>query len=185
MADDDDNGDEAFKQRLSKRLEYAHGLLDEIEKRRAAAESEEESFTAPTPEQLEEKLRSSRSPFIYFQSWGPAPPGGTINYNVGITNPDPTGWIWLFVHLFVGPANIALSVDEAVQAVDSRFPRLTLPRFDGLSLSSGASQALNFSIPVPPHVERGHYLGNSFLFHSVWHDPGQYLDRSIFVFEVT
>jgi hypothetical protein len=185
MADVDDGGHEALKDRLSRRVQHAHALLDEIEKRRAAAESEELSFTAPTAEQLEKKLRSNRSPFIYFQSWNSAGTGGTVNYNVGITNPDPTTWIWLFVHLFVGPANIALDVGDAVQAVDPRFPRLTLPRFDGLSLNSGDSQALSFGILVPPHAEPGNYLGNSFLFQSVWHDPGEYLDRSIFVFEVT
>jgi hypothetical protein len=185
MAEVDNNGHEAFKERLSQQLGHVHALLDEIDKRRAAAESEGESFTAPTPEQLEQKLRRARSPFIYFQSWNNASLGGAVTYNVGITNPDPTTWIWLFVHLFIGPGNIASRVGEAVQAVDSRFPRLTLPRFAGLSLNPGASQPLNFSIPVPSSVEPGNYLGNSFLFQSVWHDPGEYLDRSVFVFEVT
>jgi hypothetical protein len=185
MADVDDDGHEAFKERLSQQLGHVHALLDEIKKRRAEAESEGLSFTAPTPEQLEQKLRRSRSPFIYFQGWNNASAGGTVNYTLGITNPDPTGWIWLFVHLFVGPANIALRVGDAVQAVDPRFPRLTQPRFDGLSLNAGASQPLNFSIPVPSSVEPGNYLGNSFLLQSVWHDPGEYLDRSVFVFEVT
>jgi hypothetical protein len=185
MAKAQDDGHEAFKQRLSEQLARVHALLDEIEKRRAAAESEGRSFTAPTSEQLEQKLRRSRSPFIYFQGWNNASAGGTVNYDVGITNPDPTPWIWLFVHLFVGPANIAPRVGDAVQAVDARFPRLVQPRFAGLTLNPGASQPLNFSIAVPSSVEPGNYLGNSILFQSVWHDPGTYLDRSVFVFEVT
>jgi hypothetical protein len=73
----------------------------------------------------------------------------------------------------------------ALAPIDDRFPRLTLPDFDGLQIASGATETLDFEIPVPAGVEATNYLGNSFLFQSIWHDPGQYIDRSLFVFEVT
>ena len=40
-------------------------------------------------------------------------------------------------------------------------------------------------LPVPAGIEATNYLGNSFLFQSTWHDPGVYIDRSLFVFGVT
>ncbi|HET9437477.1 MAG TPA: hypothetical protein VFO64_04695, partial [Gaiellaceae bacterium] len=94
-------------------------------------------------------------------------------------------WIWLFVHLFVGPGNMVANTGAALAPVDDRFARLTLPEFDGLQIASGATESLTFKLPVPAGVEQSNYLGNSFLFQSVWHDPGTYIDRGIFVFEVT
>jgi hypothetical protein len=186
MADREEDRREPVADQLQRQAEHARALMDEVEKRRAEAESEGLNFTAPTEDQLKKKLLSGRSPSIYFQGWsGTTTPGGTIAYSLGITNPDPTPWVWLFVHLFIGPGNLAADVDEAVSAVDSRFPRLTLPSFDGLQLAPGGSQTLSFSIQVPPGIEPSNYFGTSFLFQSLWHDPTMNLDRSFFVFEVT
>jgi hypothetical protein len=160
-------------------------LKAEIEKHRARAEKEGHNFTAPTDDQLREKLGRVNSPMIVSQGWSGAPAGGTVSYSVGLHNPDPTPWNSLFVHLFVGAANIPPSVGEALALVDTRFPRLTQPDLAGLQLAAGATQQLNFTLQVPAGVERTNYLGNSFLFQSLWHDPGLYLDRSIFVFKVT
>jgi hypothetical protein len=122
---------------------------------------------------------------IVWQSWtGSTSPGGSINYSLGIYNPDPTIWVWLFVHLFVGAANMVADANDALAAVDTRFPRLTGPDFAGLSIDPGQAQSLSFSLPIPAGAERTDYLGNSFLFHSVWHDTGLYIDRSLFVFKV-
>ena len=164
---------------------FAKDIAEEIERQRKAHERKGLQFTALTPEQLERKLKRTDSPMIVFQGWsGSAPVGGTVSYNVGISNPDPIDQIWLFVHLFVGAANIALDVSDAVSAVDERFARLTQPKFAGLTVKSGATETLSFTLPIPK-VEKTNYLGNSFLFQSTWHDPGKYLDRSLFVFEVT
>lgn len=144
------------------------------------------NVTTPTDDQLAQKLRKAKSPMIVFQGWsGSTAPGGTINYQVGIHNPDPTDWIWLFVHLFVGPANMIVDRGKALATVDERFARLTLPDFDGLQIAAGATESLQFDLPVPAGIEATNYLGNSFLFQSTWHDPGVYIDRSLFVFEVT
>jgi len=174
-----------FLEDLERQTEHASGLLDEIDRRRQEAERQSLNFTAPTAEQLRKKLASAESPMIVFQSWGGAAPGGTVNYTVGINNPDPVQWFWLFVHVFVGPANVAPDVGDAVSAVDPRFPRLTLPRFAGLTLGPGATQSLNFSLAVPAGAQPSNYLGNAILFQATWHDLGKYLDRGLFVFDVT
>ena len=122
---------------------------------------------------------------IVWQGWNSAAPHGTINYSVGIHNPDPDQKFWLFCPVFVGLAKIVTDVSDAASAVDSRYARLTMPDFDGLSINSGATSSLNFSLPIPTNVERTNYLGNCFLFMSTWHDLGEYLDRSLFVFKVT
>jgi hypothetical protein len=167
------------------KTKHAVRIKQEVEKRRTEAERKGELFTSLTDEQLQKKLRRTKSPMIVWQSWtGSTSPGGSINYSLGIYNPDPTIWVWLFVHLFVGAANMVADANDALAAVDTRFPRLTGPDFAGLSIDPGQAQSLSFSLPIPAGAERTDYLGNSFLFHSVWHDTGQYIDRSLFVFKV-
>jgi hypothetical protein len=162
-------------------------IVGQIEKRRKEAEREGLTFTAPTEEQLRRKLRRTNSPMIVFQAWNGlgAVAGGQINYDVGIHNPDPTDWISLFMHVFVGPGNMVPDTGEALASIDERFARLTLPQFPGLMIASGSTEQLNFSFDIPATVEKTNYLGNSFLFQSVWHDIGQYIDRAVFSFEVT
>jgi hypothetical protein len=174
-----------FVDDLERQTEHARRLLDEIEERRREAEHQRLNFTAPTTEQLRKKLASAESPMIVGQSWGNATPDGTINYTVWINNPDPVQWFWLFVHVFVGPVNVTPDVGGVVSAADERFPRLTMPRFAGLTLGSGATQSLSFSLAVPAGIQRSNYLGNAILFQPDWHDVGKYLDRGGFVFEVT
>jgi hypothetical protein len=122
---------------------------------------------------------------IVYQAWGGAAPGGAFTYNVGISNPDSVNWSSLYVHVFVGPANLVPDVGDVVSAVDSRFPRLTMPRFFGLSLAPGTTQTLSFSITVPAGIERSNYLGNAILFQANYNDVGRYLDRGLFVFGVS
>lgn len=183
MAGQVDKGREEFKQ---SRKQQVRKVLAVIERHRKEATRKRLNFTAPDEEQLIKKLPGTKSPMIVFQSWGGSvPKGGTLNYNIGIYNPDAFTQIWLFVHLFIGPANMVPDVGAALATVDSRFPRLALPKFAGLNISSGGSATLNFSIPIPASIEPSNYLGNSFLFRADWHDVGDYFDRSIFVFEVS
>jgi hypothetical protein len=186
-------GGERFDQLLDRlsessqrRAANARAMLEEIERRRGEAREQELNFTAPTEQQLLDKLAKANSPMIVFQAWsGSTTTPGTINYTVGVHNPDPDVRIWLFVHLFVGPANIAPNVNDALALVDERFPRLTEPEFFGLSIDPGVTASLSFSIAVPANIQPSNYLGNSFLFAATWHDPAEYLDRSLFVFKVT
>jgi len=148
-------------------------------------ENKGDHFTAVTPEQIEKKFKRVNSPMIVSQGWNSSTPGGTINYNLGLYNPDPTTAIWLFAHVWVGSGNIDPTVGTFLQNVDSRFPRLTEPGFDGLVLPAGASATLSFALKVPPGVETTNYLGNSCLMQFNWHDLGLYLDRGVFVFAVS
>jgi len=142
--------------------------------------------TTVTREQLEKKLTRAESPMIVFQGWsGSTGSPGSVSYSVGIMNPDPMTHIWTFAHVFIGLANIAPDVGAAVAAVDGRFPRMTMPDFDGLSIAPGATETLSFKIPVPAGIESSNYVGNTFVFGSTWHDVGNYFDRSMFVFGVT
>lgn len=158
--------------------------LEEIEKQRKNVKKGD-NFTAPTEEQLRKKFERIDSPYIYFQSWGGAAPGGTVNYNVGVMNPDPTQVIWIYAHVFFGSGNVVSSTGEFLLNVDERFPRLTQPD-SGLSLASGASATLTFSIKIPTTIDHPtNYIGNTALFRFNWHDVGTYLDRSVFVVKVT
>ena len=144
-----------------------------------------EHFTAITEEEVEQKFLRVDSPMIVSQGWNSTTQGGTVNYNLGIYNPDPGQAIWLFAHVWVGSGNVDPITGTFLNNVDSRFPRLTEPQFSGLSLASGASATLNFSLEVPSTVSETNYIGNSCLMSFNWHDVGTYLDRGVFVFNVS
>jgi hypothetical protein len=65
-------------------------------------ENEGEHFPSVTPEEIEKKLKRVNSPMIVSQGWNSTNPGGVVNYNLGVYNPDPTQVIWLFAHVWVG-----------------------------------------------------------------------------------
>jgi hypothetical protein len=82
---------------------------------------------------------------IVFQGWsGSAAAGGTINYNVGIRNPDPTQAIWLFAHAWIGSGNVDAVTGTFLLNVDTRFPRLTEPAFAGASINPSSSLTITF-----------------------------------------
>jgi hypothetical protein len=154
----------------------------EREKRRYG----EQNFTEVTPDDVARKLKRLKSPMIVFQGWsGSAPAGGTINYNVGIWNPDPSQAIWLFAHAWVGSGNVDPLVGTFLLNVDTRFPRLTEPAFAGASIGPSSSLTISFNLQVPTGVEQTNYLGNTCLMQFNWHDIGTYLDRSVWPFTVT
>jgi hypothetical protein len=177
---------DSFEESSQQRASNARALIEEIERRRVEAREQGRNFTALTEDQLVEKLARARSPMIVFQSWsGSTTTPGSVDYTVGVNNPDPDVRFSLFVHVFVGPANIASDHNEALALVDTRFPRLVEPSFAGLSVDPGATSSLSFALTVPAGIDPSNYLGNSFLFTATWHDPAEYLDRGLFVFAVT
>jgi len=148
-------------------------------------EHKEENFTSVTPEEIARKLKRVKSPIITGQSWtGSTMPGGSINYTVGIFNPDPVQWKDLFAHVWIGSGNVDPTIGTFLGNVDARFPRLTEPKFNGLVIAPGASATLSFVLKVPPSVEKTNYLGNSCLIQPNFQDIGVYLDRGLFVFGV-
>lgn len=163
--------------------DHTKKILDVVEKLKK--ENKLANFTGITVDEIEKKFTRVNSPMIVSQSWGGTTPGGNVNYNLGIYNPDPTTAVWLFAHVWVGSGNVDPVVGTFLSNVDTRFSRLTLPAFSGLSLAPGASATLNFVLKVPATAEKTNYLGNSCLMQFNWHDTGTYLDRGIFVFAVT
>ena len=158
-------------------------LAEELKKGRK--KEDKENVTIITPEEIEQKLKRVNSPFIWSQGWGGSVPlNGTLNYNVGIYNPDPTTAIWTFAHVWVGSGNVDPVTGTFLLNVDTRFPRLTQPDFAGMSIPSGGSVTQSFQIKIPATVEKTNYLGNTCLMAFNWHDVGTYLDRSVFVFKV-
>jgi hypothetical protein len=168
------------------RKEQVEKILEEIEKERQKAKKEKMNFTAPTKEQLEKKLAKIETPMIIFQ-WYPGSTSspGTVTYTVGIHNPDPFQNIWIYNHVFIGPANMVPDVGAALATVDTRFPRLTEPAFPGLTIPPNSSVSQSFTIDVPPNIQPSNYLVNSFVFLADWHDVGEYIDRGVISFTVT
>lgn len=142
-----------------------------------------ETFTSITDEEAKEKLGRVNSPMIVSQGWGSGAPGATINYSIGIFNPDPVAVGSLLVHVFFGSGNSVPDPGLFLLNVDTRWPRLTQVPTVGFSLAPGASTTLNFSIRIP-NVEPSGYLGNAALFRASFHDTGTFLDRSIFIVQV-
>jgi len=164
--------------------EHTKKILDFVERQKK--ENKYENFTGITQQEIGNKFNRINSPMIVSQSWsGSTTPGGTINYNLGIYNPDTGTSIWMFAHVWIGSGNVDPVTGTFLSNVDTRFPRLTQPGFAGLTLASGASAILNYSLKVPATAEKTNYLGNSCLMKFNWHDIGTYLDRSVFVFAVT
>src|SRR5262245_31150114 len=126
-----------------------------------------------------------KSPMIVFQTWnGSSPAGGTIYYNVGIWNPDPSQANWLFAHAWVGSGNVDPVVGTFLLNVDTRFPRPTEPAFAGAAISPSSLLTISFTLKVPA-VQKTNYLGNTCLMQFNWEDVGVYLDRSVWPFTVT
>jgi hypothetical protein len=165
---------------VKKHIDHIQEITEQVKKGKKSGQN----VTVVTPEEIERKLRRVNSPMIVAQSWNSASPGNPINYNVTIYNPDPTQAIWTFAHVFVGSGNVDPVTGTFLLNVDSRFPRLTQPDFDGMSIAPHASVTQSFAITVPANVELTNYLGNTCLMQFNWHDIGTYLDRSVFVFKV-
>jgi len=143
------------------------------------------TFVGLNEEGLRRKLGRVDSPIIFHQGWNPVPAGGSTLYNVGIGNPDSFNRGYLFVHLFIGPANPVKSLGRALQCVDTRFPRLTQPTGFGLFLPPLESDTISFQLSVPANIEPGEYMGNAFLIEFDNFDIGTCFDRAGFTFEVT
>ena len=160
-------------------------LEPELAKQRKERERQSETFTSITREEFEAKLKRVNSPMIVSQSWNNnAPPGGTINYTVGVMNPDPVTASNLAVSVSIGNRNPIVNNDQFLTAFDARFPTYAKPATIGFSLASGASTTQSFQVTIPAGVEKTGYFGNSVLLRISFHDVGTYLDRGCFFFAV-
>jgi hypothetical protein len=163
----------------------ARALFQRIERRRRELREQGRNFSARTGAQVLERLQSAHSPMFDVVGWNDTTSPGMINLDVGVFNPDPVAQYALFVHVFMGPADLATDVGQALSLVDTRFPRLTEPIFDGLRLDPGTGAALYFSIKVPTGIEPSNYLGNVFLFGAQFFGSDELFDRALFVFNIS
>lgn len=160
-------------------------LEPELAKQRKERERQGETFVSITREEFEAKLKRVNSPVIWFESWAnSAPPGGTINYSVGVMNPDPVGWSNLAVAVSIGNRNPIVSNDEFLTTFDTRFPTYAKPPTVGFSLAPGATTTHSFQVKIPAGVEKTGYFGNCVLQRIDFLGVGTYLDRACFFFEV-
>jgi hypothetical protein len=161
-------------------------VLAEVSRLEKKAEKEGRIFVGITEEQLKKKLARTKSPIFVGSLWNATvPAGGTLNYDVHLFNPDPAVASRLFVHFFVGPGNMVPDAGGALAAVDTRFPRLTLPKWIGITLGVQNYRQLAFAVPIPAGIPRTNYLGNAFLFRGNILDLDEVLDRASAIFEVT
>jgi hypothetical protein len=155
-------------------------IQSEIEKQKKIAKKDS-IFIAPTPEEIEEKLKRVNSPIFYFANWiATVGLGGTFQYRVGIFNPDPTPVSWLYVHVWFGSGNIDRNIGTFLLNVDTRFPRLTEPDALGFTLAPSTAIQVTFNITIPTTVEKTMYIGNSCLMKLDMLDIGTYYDRGSF-----
>ena len=142
-------------------------------------------FVGISKEEFEKKMRRADSPFFTGAGWNsPAPWGGTINYSVGVHNPDPFAWGNLVVAIAIGNRNAIVSNDEFMTTFDARFPTYAKPTPFGFSLAPGASTSQSFAIKIPNGVEKTAYFANAVLQQLSFNDVGKYLDRAVCFFEV-
>jgi hypothetical protein len=166
---------------IKKKIEI---IQEEVEKQKRRVKKGE-NFIAVTPEDIERKLKRVNSPMVLSHRWShKTPPGGTLDYDLHIFNPDPRWTHNVFAHVWVGSGNIDTTVGTFLLNVDQRFPRMTQPD-DGQSLAPNTSSVLKFNFEVPSTVEKSNYLLNSCLMQFNYFDVGTYLDRGLIVFEVS
>jgi len=160
-------------------------IADEIAKRKK--EHKGDNFQGISPEEIEKKLSSIDSPFIFFMGWSPTTPSGTLTISTGVFNPDPVTADFLYVHGWVGPANPVPNTDPGgyFVNVDERFPRLTQPPPYGLTIgASSSSSTLVYSVDIPATIQKSNYIWNFALLRLSSFSVGQLVDRSVLVFAV-
>ncbi len=155
--------------------------LDEIELFKKEAQMKGLEYSVLTEEELVKKIKreTSRSPYIYMQSWtSGTSPGSPANYTVYISNPDPSGYYPMFISIFFGVANFLDDIGEGLGSRrDINWPYISTEPF---SLASGATANKTFNYTTPSGVALGTYLGNSIVWRGQWHDKGTYFDRGLF-----
>lgn len=160
--------------------------MREIEMLEREARERGLSFSAPDREQITKKIRreTSKSPYIYAQSWtSGTSPGTSAYYSVYVSNPDPGGYYPVFASIFFGAGANFLDDGDLAEALadgnfnsDGRWPYMSSPPF---SLASGATANQQFAYAVPA-VPLTTYIGNCVIWGGQYHDRGQYFDRGLF-----
>jgi hypothetical protein len=154
--------------------------LAEIEQLKQDAAARGAAFSAPTEEELAQKIRgeSGKSPYIYAQSWTSGTSAGSpAQYSIYAANPDPTSHYPVFATIFFGLGNFLDDLGEAVDGRDVRWPYVSS---EPAYLAPGGNMTATFSYTTPTGLPRGTYVANSVLWEGNYHDKGVYFDRGLF-----
>jgi hypothetical protein len=160
-------------------------ILEAIENEKRRVEGQKNlNFAALEPKDIERKLKRVKSPMAIAESWtSMAQPGGTIDYDVTIWNPDPYP-TYLNAHIWVGSGNVDPVVGTFLLNVDTRFPRLIEPGWGGVVINPSSQHTISFVLQVPPGVEKTNYLGNTCLMQVSIIDVGVVFERLGWIFNV-
>ena len=165
--------------------EHTKAFIVASDRVKADSDARGHHFTALSQPTVAKRLADPETPFLGMIAWSKqTPPGARVDLSVFVFNSDTNPTPDIYIHVWVGSGNIDQNIGTFLLNVDPRFPRLTEPAFDGLTIASNASATLSFALKVPNTVEKTNYLGNSCLIGVNWHDVGRYLDRGVFVFAV-
>jgi hypothetical protein len=143
MSESGVEGLEQLEARLSemseRRAANARRLLEDIENLRREAREQGKHLVVRDAAQLLEKLQSTNTPMFTTVGWNATTTHspGTFDFLVTFFNPDPTFYVSVYGHVFIGPTLLPADVGQALALVDTRFPRLTQPDYPGLVLQSG------------------------------------------------
>jgi hypothetical protein len=154
-------------------------LKEEIKVLKEQAREQGRAFSTLDDDQLTKKVRgeTSKSPFIYAQSWNSGTtPGSNVNYTVNVRNPDSNGYHPVYVTIFFGLGNF-FDVGQAWAGRDKRWPEFSSDR---IFLPANSSHSFSFNYTVPTGLPLGTYNGNSVLWRGEWHDVGDAFDRGSF-----
>jgi len=167
-------------------------ILGSIAQQKEVTQTSGEQFASIAPADLEKSVKAAKAPSFGMFSWPKmTAPGGRLDMSVFVLNPESNPAPNIYVHVWVGSANVDPTVGTFLLNVDGRFARLTRPEHPGLidgdphpfPLSPGLKR-LNFSFAVPPDIEESVYLGNICLMQLDGYGVGKYLDRGVFPFSV-
>jgi hypothetical protein len=159
-------------------------LKEQIEALKERAREHGQAFSSLNEEQLTKKVKgeTSKSPFIYAQSWiSGTTPGSTANYTVYVHNPDPTAYFPFYVTIFFGLGNF-FAVDQGWIGRDKRWPEFSSDR---TFFPANSDLSFSFTYTVPLGVPLGTYNGNSVLWRGEFHDVGAAFDRGSFDVKLT
>ncbi len=153
--------------------------IEEIDALRERARELGLAFTSLNEKQLEKKIKgqTSRSPYIYAQSWtSGAAAGSSASYSVYVSNPDPLSYFPFYASIFFGLGNF-FPVRDGWAGRDKRWPEFSSDR---TYLSTGSTATFTFNYTIPTGLPPGTYNGNTVIWEGEWHDVGTSFDRGSF-----
>jgi hypothetical protein len=151
-------------------------LSDQIEVLKEQARNKGLAFHALTTKELEKRLKSSHTPFIYTRSWSSRNSStSSFYYSITVYNPDPNFYANLCAFFFFSPADMIVDIDTALLSADQRLYR-GFKQFP--YIASDSSSTVEFNYKFPTDLPLGLYIGNSFIFDRDNPGANSYKDRA-------